>query len=67
MYAAEILRRLLALAPGQTTRVNCAQWSGASRNDEQPEQSGCWEVDAISREGNAARGNDQFCRDTNWR
>jgi hypothetical protein len=41
-HAAEILRRLMALAPGNYPRVSCAQWRGASRNGEQPEQSGCW-------------------------
>ena len=25
-----------------TTRISCAQWSGASRNGKQPEKSGCW-------------------------
>jgi hypothetical protein len=42
MNAAEILRRLMALGPGSYHEVRCARWSGASRNGEQPEQSGCW-------------------------
>jgi hypothetical protein len=42
MNAAEILRRLMALAAGRYHEGQLRSMESASRNGEQPEQNGCW-------------------------
>jgi hypothetical protein len=64
-HAAEILRRLMALAPGSyhegSVALNGAARQGMANSPSRATTGG----DAISRKGDADSGNGQSCRDTN--
>ena len=67
MNAAEILRRLMALAAGRYHEGQLRSMERLSQGMANSPSRTAAGVDAISRKGDADRGNDQSCRDTNGR